>query len=130
MIRNTLHYLDCAATTKPSGTAIEAMLHCMRTAYGNPSSLHKVGLTAQQEVDAARKSIADALRVRSEEICFTSGATESNNLAIQGICAAYGRRRTKIITSAVEHASVRNTMRHMQQKTLFRQLMRKPVWSV
>ena len=116
MIRNTLHYLDCAATTKPSGTAIEAMLHCMRTAYGNPSSLHKVGLTAQQEVDAARKSIADALRVRSEEICFTSGATESNNLAIQGICAAYGRRRTKIITSAVEHASVRNTMRHMEQQ--------------
>lgn len=103
-------YLDNAATTKPSEAAIAAMVHCMREVYGNPSSLHRMGLDAQLLMDDARKTIATALGCESGCILFTSGATESSNLALRGAAAAYGKRRPHIVTSAVEHASVHSTM--------------------
>lgn len=103
-------YLDNAATTKPSTAAIEAVTHCMAEVYGNPSSLHRKGLDAQLLMDDARKTIASALGCEAGCILFTSGATEASNLAIRGAAAAYGKRRPHIITSAVEHASVRSTM--------------------
>ncbi len=103
-------YLDNAATTKPSTAAMEAVIHCMAEVYGNPSSLHRVGLDAQLLMDDARKTIASALGCETNSILFTSGATEASNLAIRGTAAAYGKRRPHIITSAVEHASVRSTM--------------------
>lgn len=102
-------YLDNAATTKPCGEAVSAAVDAMTENYGNPSSLHRAGLDAQLAVDKVRKAIAASIGADSSEIYFTSGATESNNLALRGISAAYGRKRRKIVISSVEHASVDET---------------------
>lgn len=103
-------YLDNAATTKPSQAVIDAVTHCMQEVYGNPSSLHRMGLDAQLLMDDARKTIASAIGCDAGCILFTSGATESSNLALRGAAAVYGKRRPYIVTSAVEHASVAATM--------------------
>ncbi len=103
-------YLDHAATTKPAAPVVGAIAHCLSEVYGNPSSLHKKGLEAQLLMDDARKTVADALGCEPGCILFTSGATESSNLALRGAAAAYGKRRMHIVTSAVEHASVRSTI--------------------
>lgn len=100
-------YLDNAATTKPCSECIAAMTEAMQNTYGNPSSLHRMGLDAQLVVDDARKRIAAALACEPNCITFTSGATESNNLAIFGAAGAYGKRRRKMVVTTVEHASVR-----------------------
>lgn len=114
MVRNERYgkmsiYLDNAATTKPCGEAVSAAVDAMTENYGNPSSLHRAGLDAQLAVDKARKAIAASIGADSSEIYFTSGATESNNLALRGISAAYGRKRRKLVISSVEHASVDET---------------------
>ncbi len=109
-------YLDNAATTKPCKEAAEAVMLALTENYGNPSSLHKMGLNAQLAVDSARKSIASALGCEAECIYFTSGATESNNLAIRGAASAHGRRNKKIIISSVEHASVSETMDSLENQ--------------
>ena len=108
------HYFDNAATTKPCAEAAAAVMSCISTHYGNPSSLHRKGLEAQHEMEFARQQIAAALGCKTQEILFTSGATESTNLALRGAAAAYGRKRKKIIVSAVEHASVNETMAHLE----------------
>ncbi len=108
------HYLDNAATTKPCAEAAAAVMSCISSHYGNPSSLHRKGLEAQHEVEYARNQVAGALGCKAQEIVFTSGATESTNLALCGAAAAYGRKRKKIITGAVEHAAVRETMAHLE----------------
>lgn len=100
-------YLDSAATTRPSDLCIDAMTGAMRTGYGNPSSLHRMGLDAQLIMEKARKQIASALHCEPNSLTFTSGATESNHMAIRGAAAAYGKRRRRVVTTAVEHASVR-----------------------
>lgn len=102
-------YLDNAATTKPCEEAVEAAVKMMRENYGNPSSLHRAGLDAQLVMDKARKVIADSIGADSSCLYFTSGATESNNLALRGIAGAYGKRKKKIVISSVEHASVDET---------------------
>ena len=108
------HYLDNAATTKPCAEAAAAVMSCISAHYGNPSSLHRKGLEAQHEVEYARNQIAGALGCKAQEIVFTSGATESSNLAIRGAVAAYGRKRKKIVASAVEHASVKATLSYLE----------------
>lgn len=108
-------YLDNAATTKPCEAAVAAVTEMMTENFGNPSSLHRAGLDAQLAVDKARKIIAGALNADSSNIIFTSGATESNNLAIRGACAAYGRNKRKIVASSVEHASVDETLTAMEK---------------
>ncbi len=102
-------YLDNAATTKPCEEAVKAAVDAMTVNFGNPSSLHRAGLDAQLCMDRARKIIAGTVGVQEECLYFTSGATESNNLALRGIAAAYGRRKKKIVISSVEHASVDET---------------------
>ncbi len=109
-------YLDNAATTKPCPEAVQAALEAMTDNFGNPSSLHRAGLNAQLAVDRARKSVADSLGALPDNIIFTSGATESNNLALRGISAAYGKRRRRIVASAVEHASVDETLSDLENK--------------
>ncbi len=109
-------YLDNAATTKPCAEAVEAAVRAMTENYGNPSSLHRAGLDAQLAVDGARKIIADTIGADPACIYFTSGATESNNLALRGASAAYGRNRRKIVISAVEHASVEETAADLEKK--------------
>lgn len=108
-------YLDNAATTKPCSAAVETAVEMMRENFGNPSSLHRAGLDAQIAVDKARKIIASSLGTDSSEIYFTSGATESNNLALRGASAAYGRKRRRIVISAVEHASVEETAADLER---------------
>ena len=99
-------YLDNAATTKPCEEAVAAALAAMTDNYGNPSSLHRVGLNAELAVTEARKSIAAALVCLPECITFTSGATESNNTLIIGAAEHYGKRQKKIVVSAIEHPAV------------------------
>lgn len=109
-------YLDNAATTKPCAEAVAAVLDAVTENFGNPSSLHKAGLNAQLAVDRARKIIADSIGADSGEIYFTSGATESNNLALRGAVGAYGKRKRKIVISAVEHASVDETASALEKQ--------------
>ena len=100
------HYLDNSATTRVSEKAAEMALTMMRENYGNPSSLHKVGVNAELAVEDAREAIADALGVQSKSIDFTSGGTEANNTVLFGAAEALKRRGNRIIVSAVEHSSV------------------------
>ena len=109
-------YLDNAATTKPCTEAVNAAVKAMTENFGNPSSLHRAGLDAQLAVDEARKIIADSIGADSSSIYFTSGATESNNLALRGASAAYGKKCRKIIISAVEHASIDETASDLEKK--------------
>ena len=99
-------YFDNAATTRVSGEAIDAMLRLMREEYGNPSSEHYMGRSAAGELETARSYIAGALGAKPEEICFTSGGTEADNMAILGCAEAFGRRGKHIIISGVEHDAV------------------------
>lgn len=108
------YYLDHAATTKPCPAAIAALQRCLEEHYGNPSSLHRFGVEAQKEVEQARSILAAALGCTPQELTFTSGATESNHLALTGAVQTYGKRKKKIVVSAVEHASVRNTIHHLE----------------
>ncbi len=108
-------YLDNAATTRPCREAIKAAADCMNENFGNPSSLHKVGLKAQLTIDNVRKIIAKSIAADPECIYFTSGATESNNMAILGVAGAYGKRKPKIVTTSIEHASVEKTMEHLEE---------------
>lgn len=109
-------YLDNTATTKPCPEAVEALMEAVTENFGNPSSLHRAGLNAQLAVDRARKIIAGSIGADVGEIYFTSGATESNNLALRGAMGAYGKRKNKIIISAVEHASVSETVMALEKQ--------------
>ena len=99
-------YLDNAATTPPCREAIDASVFAMNEAFGNPSSLHGLGIQAEKLIDFSKEALARALGGVSKEIVFTSGATESNNLAIFGLAENYGRRKKRVVTTAVEHPSV------------------------
>lgn len=109
-------YLDNAATTKPCSEAVEAALDCMTDNYGNPSSLHARGLKAQIAIDEARKIIARELSCPTECVYFTSGATESNNAAIFDAARSFGKRRPRIVTTSVEHASVKAAMNELEKQ--------------
>jgi len=98
--------MDHCATTPPYEEVIDTVAQVMRKYYGNPSSLHGMGVQAERLINKAREVIAGALHVKPDEIIFTSGGTESNNLAIKGVARAYRRRGKHIITSMVEHPSV------------------------
>ena len=99
-------YLDNSATTRVCPQAAEKALQMMTTCYGNPSSLHSLGAAAEQELNAARQKVARLLGCRPQEVIFTSGGTESNNLAVLGAAQAKIRAGRHIVTTAVEHASV------------------------
>ncbi|MBP5490943.1 MAG: cysteine desulfurase [Lachnospiraceae bacterium] len=107
-------YLDNAATTRVLPEAADAASAAMREQYGNPSSLHHKGFEAEQYVKNARKAIAGSLKVPEETIVFTSGGTESNNMAL--LCGADARKRygNHIITTRIEHASVYQPILHLQ----------------
>ncbi len=99
-------YLDNSATTKPCREATEAVLYMMDENYGNPSSLHSAGIGAAKSLIAAREAVAGALGCEKEELYFTSGATEANNMALLGAAAAKRRAGNRIVTTAIEHESV------------------------
>ena len=109
-------YLDNAATTKVYPSVCEKMVEVMSKDYGNPSSLHMKGFTAEQHVKEARKTIASVLKVDEKEIVFTSGGTESNNMAIIGAAMANKRRGKHLITTTIEHASVYNPVIWLEEQ--------------
>ena len=109
-------YLDNAATTKCSSRAAKQMIRLLEEDYGNPSSLHKMGVDAEEEIKIARKKIAKTLKVQEKELYFTSGGTESNNLAIFGSVNANCRAGNHIITTSMEHASVQQPMRQLEEQ--------------
>ncbi|WP_458462597.1 cysteine desulfurase family protein [Paenibacillus sp.] len=110
-----MKYFDYAATTPPHPDVIRTMAEIMETQFGNPSSIHGYGERAHQLLRRARSGCAATIGVRPEEIVFTSGATESNNLAIKGAALRYQSRGRHIITTATEHASVYESCMQLQQ---------------
>ena len=108
-------YFDNAATTKIIPEVREIMLKTMDEDYGNPSSMHLKGVEAENYVRNARNSIAKQLKCESKEIIFTSGGTESNNLALLGLALANKRAGNHIITTGIEHASVYNPVLYLQE---------------
>ena len=99
-------YFDNSATTRVSEAAARKALELMREEYGNPSSLHRRGFLAEQALTAAREELAAILSVRREEVWFTSGGSEGNNLAVLGAALAAKKRGNRVVTTAVEHESV------------------------
>lgn len=99
-------YLDNSATTKPDKAVADKIYEMLTTTFGNPSSFHRVGLDANMEIKHARDEIAKALSCESDEIIFTSGGTEANNMAIFGTVEANKRKGKRIVTTAIEHESV------------------------
>ncbi|MGZ4851366.1 MAG: cysteine desulfurase family protein [Candidatus Bathyarchaeia archaeon] len=109
--------MDYASGKPVDPRAIDAMLPFMKTSYGNPSSLHVSGQEAKRALDEARVKVADLINAeKAESIIFTSGATESNNLAIKGVANRSKDKGTKIITSSVEHMSVVNPVKFLTTK--------------
>jgi len=109
-------YLDNAATTKPFASVREIMMKTLSDDFGNPSSLHTKGMGAENYVREARKIIASSMKVKDKEIIFTSGGTESNNMALVGTAECYARRGRHIISSNFEHASIYNTLGYLEDR--------------
>jgi len=107
-------YLDNSSTTIVCREAADKVMEMLMDNYGNPSSLHAKGFRAEQEMTAARNEIAALLGAHSEEIYFTSGGTESNNIALFGAAYARRRRGNHIVTTMMEHPSVLNTMKQLE----------------
>jgi len=108
-------YLDHAATTPMRREALDAMLPLLTENYGNPSSVHGPGRRARAALDEAREQVAAALNAEPREIVFTSGGTESINLAVKGVAWAGKARGNRLVTSAVEHHSVLHALRHLEK---------------
>lgn len=107
-------YFDNSATTKPNDAVLETYTKVASNYFANPSSLHRFGAKSKELLDASRKQIATMLGVLSEEIIFTSGGSEGNNLAIKGLAYSYKNRGNHIITSRIEHPSVRMVMEELE----------------
>lgn len=107
-------YLDHHATTPIDPRVLEAMLPFLKWEFGNASSTHCFGLPTHQAVNNARHQVANLFSTEPSKVIFTSGATESNNLAIKGFAFANKGRGRHIITSQVEHASILNTCRYLE----------------
>lgn len=109
-------YLDNSATTKPDKAVADKIYEMLTVNFGNPSSFHKEGLNANLKLRAAREKIANALSCESEEIYFTSGGTEANNLAILGAAEARKRKGKRIVTTAIEHESVLQSVDELEKQ--------------
>lgn len=111
-------YLDNCATTRIRKEVLEELYESFNDSFANPSSLHRLGLKTEKKIKESREIIADYLKVDSKEIFFTSGGTESNNLAIQSIIKNSLRKGNHIITTKIEHPSVLNIMKDFEEKGL------------
>jgi len=117
-------YLDYASHTPCSQTVLEALIQTEQQFIANPMSAHIAGKTAQQEMMRLTQSMAELLHVRPQEIIFTSGASEANNLAIKGIAMAYGYTGRHILSTCLEHPSVSGTLVALQEEGYEIELLR------
>jgi cysteine desulfurase len=126
---NTLRrvYLDHSATTPVDPRVVEAMMPYLTEKFGNPSSVHFFGQQARAAVDGARHEVARMIGSRPNEVVFLSGGTEANNLAIRGLCESAEPHGRHIITSAIEHSSVRGICAAMEKRGW--EITRLPVYS-
>ena len=113
-------YLDNSATTACYPQVGELVYKVMCEDYGNPSSMHRKGVEAERYIRRAKEQIARILKVKEKEIFFTSGGTESDNLALAGAARANRRRGNHLITTSIEHPAILNTMRHLEEEEGFR----------
>lgn len=107
-------YLDNSATTKPFPEVIESYTTVSQKYFGNPSSIHRIGMESEKLLIQAREQIAGLLGVKSNEIYFTSGGTEGNNAILKGIARSYKGRGNHIITTTVEHDSIHKVMEQLE----------------
>jgi cysteine desulfurase len=112
-------YLDYNATTPMCEPALEAMGPYLERHFGNPSSIHAAGRETRAAIDNARDQLAALLRVKPHELIFTSGGTESNNLAVLGLARAQARRGRHLICSKAEHHAVLHAFEHLQKREDF-----------
>jgi len=108
-------YLDYSATTPTNNEVLDSFVKCSKEFIGNPNSLHTLGVKSLNMIDSASKQIANLLNVNINEIIYTSGASESNNLAIKGICEKYKNRGKHIITTPLEHSSVYGPIDYLKE---------------
>src|SRR3989338_7142763 len=106
-------YLDHAATTPIDPRVKEVMLPYLTEKFGNPSSFHSLGKVVKDDLDSARSHLASLLSVRADEIIFTSGGTESDNLAVLGYARANQKQGKHLITSTIEHHAVLEAIFHL-----------------
>ncbi len=109
-------YLDNSATTQPCKEAVDKMNFALNVCWGNPSSLHAKGIEASELLEESRRNIAKALSCDADEIFFTSGGTESNNIAIFGAANAQKRRGSRIITTSIEHSSIEESVKTLENQ--------------
>lgn len=109
-------YLDHSATSPLRPQAFEAIRKALLEDWGNPSSVHRKGVAAERTMEEARQIVSSALRVSADEIVFTSGATESNNIAIKGVARALRRYGNHLITTRVEHPSVYEAFKDLEEE--------------
>jgi len=111
---NTI-YFDNSATTKPFDEVVEIVTNTMKNSYENPSALHSGGIYVERMINEARNVLSKTLCCKSDEIIFTSGGTESDNLAILGVAYAYSKKGKHLITSSVEHHAVLDCFKYLEQ---------------
>ena len=109
-------YLDYSATTPVNEEVINTYSRVCREFIGNPNSLHKLGIEAKKIIDASTMQIANILGVKQNEIIYTSGASEANNLAIKGVTSKYKNRGKHIITTELEHSSIIAPLNYLQEE--------------
>lgn len=113
---NSVIYFDNSSTTKPCRTATENMRISMEENWGNPSSLHILGMNAEAAINNARKALGGLLKCDSREIVFTAGGTEANNIAIFGAAAKGKKRGGRVVTTSIEHPSVLECFRRLEEE--------------
>ncbi|MCR4599002.1 MAG: cysteine desulfurase [Acetatifactor sp.] len=109
-------YLDNSATTQVFPEVAEAMTQIMCLKYGNPSSMHLKGMEAENQIRKAKETLAGILKCTEKEILFSSGGTESDNLALRGVAEAYKRRGKHLITTMIEHPAILQTMKYLEEQ--------------
>ena len=108
-------YLDYSATTPVNNEVLDTFIKVNQNYFGNPNSLHKLGIEANNLIKAATDQIADLLNIQAQEIIYTSGSTEANNMAIKGIAFKYQNRGKHIITTEFEHSSIYGPLSYLQK---------------
>lgn len=111
-----ISYLDNSATTKPCEQSIKFLNDALCNNWGNPSSLHSLGMDAEDVINSCKKTISSFISCREDEIFFTSGGTEANNIAIMGAALSRAKRGSRIVTTSFEHPSVLETVKYLESK--------------